>query len=263
MEGFTSVVTADSAADRQRSGASQDSGLLQERRAAARQIHRSMKAWRDRQEEESSDQSEKQTEEKGEAAADGGATDKAASEPASEAAADVKRKIHRAGDSKAAGSLKRLGKSGQDAAALKEALKQAQHERAGCVEQLAILKASLGKLGLNPEQMKVVTQKIKSAENGIADHLTDDDIAGAMRDAASDPVNAKGSGEPYDHAGEVRDGLKSLQKLRDELSKTRKALTEKSQIDPKNVAAVLDPVMDALQQTMQRVGQAIKKVKKK
>ena len=58
--------------------------------------------------------------------------------------------------------------------------------------------------------------RLNSLDNTINDHLTDSDFSGTLRDLQGDPV-PNGKGGYFDHAGEMRDSYRSLQKIRDGL----------------------------------------------
>jgi hypothetical protein len=64
-----------------------------------------------------------------------------------------------------------------------------------------------------PESTK---NALRSARNALQDHLKQDDLLGALRDKHGLPV-LKPGGAPYNHAGEVQEGLLSLQRGRDNL----------------------------------------------
>ena len=55
--------------------------------------------------------------------------------------------------------------------------------------------------------------RLNSLDNTINDHLTDSDFSGTLRDLQGDPI-PNGRGGYYDHAGEMRDSYRSLQKIR-------------------------------------------------
>jgi hypothetical protein len=94
----------------------------------------------------------------------------------------------------------------------------------------------------------------------MADHLSDADITGAMRDTAKDPVRKPGSGEEYDHLDEVQSSLRALKNTRDTLTQIRTDLV-KRQTDPKILAEKLDPALNALTAVANSVSQALKKIK--
>lgn len=58
--------------------------------------------------------------------------------------------------------------------------------------------------------------RLNSLNNTINDHLTESDFSGTLRDLQGDPV-PNGKGGYFDHAGEMRDSYRSLQKIRDGL----------------------------------------------
>lgn len=131
-----------------------------------------------------------------------------------------------------------------------------------CIGELTQLKQDIPKLGLNAQRAQEVRQSVQSAVDAMNDHLTDDDIAGAMRDVAGDPVKEKGSGEPFDHLKEVTDAVNSLQSVRRDLNRVRTQLSSR-QIDPKIVAEKLNPPLDAVKRTIKAVKNALAQVKKK
>lgn len=157
-------------------------------------------------------------------------------------------------------AVKRLGRSGQDKQQLKDALKAIQHERGAVVEELTKLQEDLPSLGLSRQRANEVGGRIRATVRAVEDHLTDADITGAMRDTASDPVRQAGSGAPYDHLQEVNDALASLSRTRTELVRVRGEL-ERRQIDPKTIAAKLDPALDAITGVVNSVKQALVAVK--
>jgi vacuolar-type H+-ATPase subunit I/STV1 len=175
----------------------------------------------------------------------------------------VGRKIHLAEDENAKNpadaSIKRLGNDGQDGAALKDSLKQIQHERAACLEELSILEQSVEKLGLGEQRTEEVKRSIGRGKNALEEHLTDADITGAMRDVAGDPVRQPGSGRIFDHQQEVNDSLRALQSTRRELLRVRTEL-ERRQFDPTTIAEVLQAPIESLQRVIETVRQALRKV---
>ncbi|MEE1946446.1 polymorphic toxin type 28 domain-containing protein [Pedobacter sp. KR3-3] len=56
--------------------------------------------------------------------------------------------------------------------------------------------------------MKEALEKVVGKVGNIAEHLTEKDMTGAVRDIFGDPV--KISGYTYDHLGEVKDALRGL-----------------------------------------------------
>jgi hypothetical protein len=91
--------------------------------------------------------------------------------------------------------------------------------------------------------------------------LSDDDIAGAMRDVASDPVRKVGTGEPYDHLQEVDTAVASLRNAQSAIMRFRIAML-KREIPPKEVAARVNPALDAVKRTLSVLKIALEKVKK-
>jgi Bacterial toxin 28 len=71
---------------------------------------------------------------------------------------------------------------------------------------------------------------LSKAKNSIKDHLTQDDLVGALRDIFGKEVKQSGTGYIYDHLGEVQDAIKSIkranQQLLKELNKTTKGSDE-------------------------------------
>jgi hypothetical protein len=65
----------------------------------------------------------------------------------------------------------------------------------------------------------VAQSRVQSAYNSLKDHLTQDDLVGALRDKNSLPVRRSGDGYTWDHLGEVESGIKSLDKAKDEIIK--------------------------------------------
>jgi Bacterial toxin 28 len=58
---------------------------------------------------------------------------------------------------------------------------------------------------------------LRKARNAMQDHLQPADLTGALRDKLGIPVRISGSGEAWDHLGEVQDALRSLENLRRKL----------------------------------------------
>jgi hypothetical protein len=71
---------------------------------------------------------------------------------------------------------------------------------------------------------------LASARNSIKDHLTQDDLVGALRDVFGKEVRRSGDGKIYNHLGEVQDAIKSIKKanqhLLKELGKMKKGSDE-------------------------------------
>ena len=57
----------------------------------------------------------------------------------------------------------------------------------------------------------------RTAYNAIRDHLTQNDLAGALRDVHGKPVTVSGSGKTYDHQEEVENALASLERFKDRM----------------------------------------------
>jgi hypothetical protein len=68
----------------------------------------------------------------------------------------------------------------------------------------------LDNLLASPNIAESTKNAVRSARNALQDHLTQDDLLGALRDKHGLPVLKQG-GVPYDHFGEVNDALKSLE----------------------------------------------------
>lgn len=60
---------------------------------------------------------------------------------------------------------------------------------------------------------------LRKARNAVQDHLQPADLTGALRDKLGIPVRISGSGEPWDHLGEVDDAYNSLGRLNKWLKK--------------------------------------------
>ena len=218
------------------------------------------------------DPAEREADAVGDAAADALHGDKPASsgaapQPPKAQLSGVGRKIHlsRKGEPQqqndpAKASVKRLGRAGQDKTQLNDALKKVQHERDAATEELGVLQKQIGSFGLPKARATQAMTSIKTAINAMADHLSDADITGAMRDTAKDPVRKPGSGEEYDHLDEVQSSLRALKNTRDTLTQIRTDLV-KRQTDPKILAEKLDPALNALTAVANSVSQALKKIK--
>jgi hypothetical protein len=68
----------------------------------------------------------------------------------------------------------------------------------------------LDNLLASPNIAESTKNAVRSARNALQDHLTQDDLLGALRDKHGIPV-LKPDGTTYDHLGEVNDALKSLE----------------------------------------------------
>jgi hypothetical protein len=115
---------------------------------------------------------------------------------------------------KAQAGLKRL-----ETKLSKEGVKQARER----LVTLNVARTELtARLDALPNEVKL-SQKaladIKAARNSLKDHLTQDDLVGALRDKNNLVIRQKGSGKPWDHEGEVTDSLKSLREARRSLIK--------------------------------------------
>lgn len=194
-------------------------------------------------------------------AVDGAATAAASIPPG--VAAGIASQLHSEGgarDDKAFASIKRMGKAGHDAQRVKEALKKIQHERNLAVEQMKTVEGDLQALGLPPSRAQAAKAALKKAANAIEHHLTDADVAGAMRDVVGDPVRAPGSGKTFNHLQEVTEALDGIKDARQQLVRVRFGLL-KGQIDAKIIAEKLAPVMDSLLRLTQTVERSLEQMK--
>ena len=62
-----------------------------------------------------------------------------------------------------------------------------------------------------------VRDQMRKTANSIEDHLTPADLSGALRDRLGVPVRASGSGEAWDHLGEVETAVNSMRNARNRL----------------------------------------------
>lgn len=86
----------------------------------------------------------------------------------------------------------------------------------GRTELIAQLDDVLNKVpNLNNSQETVAN--IRSAKNNLIDHLTQDDLVGALRDKFGKEVRRSGDGYIYQHSREVENGLASLENARDSM----------------------------------------------
>ncbi|MEO1484034.1 MAG: hypothetical protein AAFU77_18135 [Myxococcota bacterium] len=108
----------------------------------------------------------------------------------------------------AAGALKTLGKKhGTDW--LRHTRKTLKALAAGRVEMMARL-SELARSDLMQPQWKTL---VDHAHKALRDHLQPGDLTGALLDSYGKQVRKAGSGETWDHAGEVRDAIAAQEKL--------------------------------------------------
>jgi hypothetical protein len=62
-----------------------------------------------------------------------------------------------------------------------------------------------------------VRSQMRKTANSIEDHLTPQDLSGALRDQLGIPVRVPGSGDAYDHLAEVQTAMNSMRNARDSL----------------------------------------------
>lgn len=94
--------------------------------------------------------------------------------------------------------------------------------------------AKLDNLLLNPILSVETKAALTKARNSLRDHLTQDDLVGALRDKFGKEVRQSGSGNIFDHLKEVNEAQNSLRtatnKLVKELQKTPKGTIEFSNL---------------------------------
>ncbi|MCG8418724.1 MAG: polymorphic toxin type 28 domain-containing protein [Proteobacteria bacterium] len=93
-----------------------------------------------------------------------------------------------------------------------------------------------------------VRANLGKARNALQDHLKPDDLAGALRDKLGLPVRKSGSGAEWDHFGEVKDGLRSLEYARSAMLRDLYRLTPGS---PQY--KMLSAVADEMAETRRRI----------
>ncbi len=90
--------------------------------------------------------------------------------------------------------------------------------------------ARLEKLISNSNLLQDTKTTLLKAENSLKDHLTQDDLVGALRDKFGKEVRRSGDGKTYQHLEEVQEGINSLEnsknRLIGELRKTAKGSPE-------------------------------------
>ena len=115
------------------------------------------------------------------------------------------------------------------------------------------LMARLDNLIANSNLLSDTKIALSKAKNSTKDHLTQDDLVGALRDVLNKPVKQSGSGYTFDHLGEVQDSLNSLRtavkSLIREISKTTKGTPEFSE---------LSKDLDAVKEMIRRVEEFLK-----
>lgn len=96
------------------------------------------------------------------------------------------------------------------------------------------LMARINKLIANSSLLSDTKKVLSTAKNSIKDHLTQDDLIGALRDILGKEVRRSGDGYTYQHLREVRESLSSLDnaviRLTKEIDKISKGTAEYSQM---------------------------------
>lgn len=92
--------------------------------------------------------------------------------------------------------------------AVQTARRRLQALAAGRIE----LMQRLTDLSQNPALRGHTRDFVEDARNALRDHLHPEDLSGALRDKLGMPVRRSGSGDLFDHLGEVEDGLRSVDK---------------------------------------------------
>jgi Bacterial toxin 28 len=89
---------------------------------------------------------------------------------------------------------------------------------------------------------------VADARNAIRDHMTPQDLSGALRDRLGMPVRRSGSERTYDHLHEVRDTLRGMEKAR------RALLGELQRLEPGSEGfRVVSRDLDAMAEMQRRV----------
>jgi hypothetical protein len=89
---------------------------------------------------------------------------------------------------------------------------------------------------------------IEDARNGIRDHMSPQDLSGALRDRLGMPVRRSGHGRTYDHLNEVRNALESLGAAR------RALLGELQRLEPGSEAfRIVSRELDTMAELRRRV----------
>ncbi len=113
---------------------------------------------------------------------------------------------------KAQASMKRASKL-----MTKEAVAEKRKMLTRLIAERERLMGKLDELLRNPDLSEKTRSWLNSARNAFDDHLTQEDLTGALRDKLQLPVRERGSGDAYDHIDEVKAGLRSVEDAREVL----------------------------------------------
>jgi hypothetical protein len=103
--------------------------------------------------------------------------------------------------------------------------------------------------GREPPLSERSRANLETARNAIRDHMTPEDLSGALRDAVDLPVRRRGSGAEYKHAREVREALESFREARQSLTLEfkREATNGNIQVE---TSALVDELANLKKQTL-------------
>ncbi len=125
----------------------------------------------------------------------------------------------------------------------KESLKKAKEQLVTLNIARTELMARLDNLIKNSSLLSDTKEVLISAKNSLKDHLSQDDLVGALRDVFGKQVKRSGDGKIFDHLREVTDSISSLGKGKDRLIRELRKM-EKGSVEYNRISQEVDAIKE-------------------